>query len=44
MEILGIPPGPEVGRAYRYLLDLRIEEGPLGREEATRRLLAWRGK
>ncbi|HEU0257118.1 MAG TPA: CCA tRNA nucleotidyltransferase, partial [Microbacteriaceae bacterium] len=44
MALLDIPPGPEVGRAYRYLLDLRINEGPLGREEATRRLLDWRAK
>ena len=41
MEILGIPPGRDVGAAYDYLLELRMEEGPLGEEEATRRLLAW---
>lgn len=41
MELLSIGPGPLVGEAYRYLLDLRMEEGPLGEEEARRRLLAW---
>lgn len=41
MELLEIPPGQQVGRALEYLMDLRMEEGPLGKEEATRRLLAW---
>lgn len=41
MEILGVRPGPEVGKAYRFLLDLRLDEGPLGKEEATRRLVDW---
>ncbi|RFA23430.1 CCA tRNA nucleotidyltransferase [Subtercola boreus] len=41
MGILGLSPGREVGEAYRFLLELRLEEGPLGEEEATRRLLAW---
>jgi poly(A) polymerase len=41
MAILGIPPGPLVGRAYKYLLELRIEAGPLGRERAVQELLAW---
>ena len=41
MKILGLRPGPEVGQALRYLLELRLEEGPLGEEEATRRLQAW---
>ncbi|MGI6878528.1 CCA tRNA nucleotidyltransferase [Microbacterium sp. gxy059] len=40
-EVLGIAPGPEVGKAYRFLLDLRLDEGPIGEEEAERRLLAW---
>ncbi|MGW9111992.1 CCA tRNA nucleotidyltransferase [Microbacterium sp. NPDC055683] len=40
-RILGIAPGPEVGRAYRFLLDLRLDEGALGEEEAERRLRAW---
>ncbi|HEX4902423.1 MAG TPA: CCA tRNA nucleotidyltransferase [Acidimicrobiales bacterium] len=41
MALLDLPPGPEVGRALRFLLDARMEEGPLGEEEATRRLRAW---
>jgi poly(A) polymerase len=41
MRLLGIPPGPLVGRAYRYLLDLRIEHGPLGPERAAQELLRW---
>jgi poly(A) polymerase len=41
MAILGLAPGREVGEAYRFLLELRLEEGPLGEEEATRRLRAW---
>jgi len=40
-EILGIKPGREVGEAYRFLLDLRLDEGLLGEEEAERRLRAW---
>ena len=30
-----------VGQAYRFLLELRLDEGPLGAEEAERRLRAW---
>ncbi|MFJ3490264.1 CCA tRNA nucleotidyltransferase [Leifsonia aquatica] len=41
MSILGIAPGREVGQAMKFLLELRLDEGPLGEEEATRRLLAW---
>ncbi|PPI08537.1 CCA tRNA nucleotidyltransferase [Rathayibacter sp. AY1B8] len=41
MEILGLAPGPEVGQAYRFLLELRLEEGPLGEEVATQRLREW---
>ena len=41
MRILGIRPGPEVGEAYRMLLELRLDEGPLGAAEAESRLLAW---
>jgi poly(A) polymerase len=41
MAILGIAPGREVGQAMKFLLELRLDEGPLGEEEATRRLLAW---
>jgi poly(A) polymerase len=41
MAILGVPPGPVVGRAYGYLLELRMEHGPLGRDRATAELLDW---
>lgn len=44
MELLGIRPGPQVGKAYKFLLNLRMEEGPLGADEATRRLLDWWGE
>ncbi len=40
-EVLGIPPGPQVGEAYRYLLQVRLDEGPIGREAATERLRTW---
>jgi poly(A) polymerase len=40
-EVLGVPPGRVVGEAYRFLLELRLDEGPLGPEEAERRLRAW---
>jgi poly(A) polymerase len=41
MRILDLKPGREVGEAYRFLLDLRLDEGPLGAEEAERRLREW---
>ncbi len=41
MEILGIPAGPTVGKAYAFLLELRMEQGPLDEEQATAALLAW---
>ena len=41
MRILGIKPGRDVGEAYRYLLDVRLDEGPLGAEVAEERLRAW---
>ncbi len=41
MRILDLKPSREVGEAYNYLLELRIEEGPLGSVEAEKRLLAW---
>ncbi|WP_166979843.1 CCA tRNA nucleotidyltransferase [Paramicrobacterium fandaimingii] len=40
-DVLGIRPGPEIGQAYKWLLDLRLDEGILGEEEATRRLKEW---
>jgi poly(A) polymerase len=41
MRILDITPGPAVGKAYRHLLELRLEHGPLGPERARDELLAW---
>ncbi|QEO09032.1 CCA tRNA nucleotidyltransferase [Protaetiibacter larvae] len=41
MAILGIAPGPEVGEAYRHLLELRLDEGPLAPADAEQRLRAW---
>lgn len=41
MALLGIRPGPVVGEAYRYLLELRLDAGPLGADEAERRLHEW---
>ncbi|HEX9260720.1 MAG TPA: CCA tRNA nucleotidyltransferase [Acidimicrobiales bacterium] len=41
MTHLGVRPGPVVGEALAFLLELRLEEGPLGEDEARRRLDAW---
>jgi poly(A) polymerase len=41
MEILGIPPGPQVGEAYRFLLDLRLDEGPQSYDDARAALVGW---
>jgi poly(A) polymerase len=41
MELLGIPPGPLVGKAWRYLKELRLERGPLDHDEAVAELLRW---
>jgi poly(A) polymerase len=41
MELLGISPGPLVGQAREYLLELRLDRGPMSAEEATEALLAW---
>jgi poly(A) polymerase len=41
MRLLGIPPGPMVGKAYKHLLALRMERGPLGPEEAEAELRRW---
>ena len=41
MEILGVGPGPEVGRAWRFLKDLRLERGPLDPDDAEAALRAW---
>ena len=41
MDILGLKPGREVGEAYKFLMELRMDEGSIGAEEAEKRLLAW---
>ena len=41
MELLQLPPGPLVGRAYRHLLEVRMERGPLPHEDAVAELHAW---
>jgi poly(A) polymerase len=41
MRLLDLKPGPEVGKAMAFLMELRLDEGPLGSEEATARLLDW---
>ena len=41
MELLDIPAGPQVGEAWRYLKELRLDRGPLTTEEASAELLAW---
>jgi len=41
MGILGVPPGPVVGKAYKFLLALRMEHGPLGHERAVQELQGW---
>ena len=41
MEILKIKPSPMVGKAYDFLLELRLEHGPLGEEKAKELLLNW---
>jgi poly(A) polymerase len=41
MRLLGIGPGPLVGKAWAYLLELRMERGPLGQQQAAQELLAW---
>jgi len=41
MEVLGLAPGREVGEAYRWLLELRLDQGPMTETEAEAALLAW---
>jgi poly(A) polymerase len=41
MAVLGIPPGPLVGKAYKHLLALRMEHGPLGHDRAVSELRSW---
>ena len=41
MTLLDIPPGRDVGRAYQFLLDLRLDQGQMGPAAAEEALLAW---
>ncbi len=41
MQVLGLEPGPLVGRAYKHLLAVRMEQGPLTRDEAETELRRW---
>ena len=42
MAQLGIGPGPRVGEALAFLLEIRLDEGLLGEDEIRRRLDQWR--
>ena len=44
MKVLNIKPGPEVGKAYQFLLDLRLDKGILGIDKATEELKTWWAK
>jgi len=41
MEILGVTPGPVIGRAYKFLLELRLENGPMDHDAAVAALKEW---
>ena len=41
MKLLNIKPGPKVGKAYNFLLELRLDKGPMTEADATRELLVW---
>ena len=41
MKLLNLRPGPDVGRAWKYLKELRLDRGPLDRDEAEAELLRW---
>jgi poly(A) polymerase len=41
MEFLGVKPGPIVGEALSFLLEIRLDEGPISKDEARKRLAAW---
>ena len=41
METLGIPAGRDVGEAYRFLLELRLDRGPVSEDEARAELITW---
>ncbi|MGK5731725.1 CCA tRNA nucleotidyltransferase [Streptomyces sp. URMC 124] len=41
MEILGVGPGPQIGKAYKHMLELRLENGPMSHDEAVAALKEW---
>ncbi|MCM2420410.1 MULTISPECIES: CCA tRNA nucleotidyltransferase [unclassified Streptomyces] len=41
MRILDVPPGPVIGKAYQFLLELRLENGPMAEEDAIAALKEW---
>ncbi|QLE73009.1 CCA tRNA nucleotidyltransferase [Streptomyces rectiverticillatus] len=41
MEILGVGPGPQIGKAYKHMLELRLENGPMSHDEAVAALKVW---
>ncbi|MEV6650114.1 CCA tRNA nucleotidyltransferase [Streptomyces sp. NPDC051219] len=41
MEVLGVGPGPVIGKAYKFLLELRLENGPMARDAAIASLKEW---
>ncbi|GAA2262131.1 CCA tRNA nucleotidyltransferase [Kitasatospora cystarginea] len=41
MEILGMKPGPQVGKAYKHMLELRLEHGPMDHDSAVAALKEW---
>ena len=41
MQIIDIKPSATVGKAYEFLIELRLEKGPIGKEAAKAELLTW---
>jgi poly(A) polymerase len=41
MQLLNLKPSREVGQAMDFLMELRLEQGPIGEEAATKALLEW---
>ncbi|HEV8560962.1 MAG TPA: CCA tRNA nucleotidyltransferase [Actinophytocola sp.] len=41
MRLLGIPPGPLVGQAWKHLKELRLDRGPLEHDDAVAELMSW---
>ena len=41
MALLGVPPGPVVGQAWKHLKEVRLDRGPLSRDEAEAELRRW---